>query len=130
MKKSGILHNEISQVIACLGHGDTIVIADAGLPIPKNVQRIDLALCKGVPSFMVVLETILSEMEVESCILAEELPKVSPDMYQQICQRISFPISFLSHEQFKQETMKAVAVIRTGEFTPYANIILKAGVVF
>lgn len=130
MKKTGILHPEIAQVIARLGHGDSLVIADAGLPIPKLVRRIDLALSPGVPPFLPVLEAVLAEIHVESAILAEELPKASPDFYGQLAGRISFPTIFLPHEQVKEETQKAVAVIRTGEFTPYANIILKAGVGF
>lgn len=39
-------------------------------------------------------------------------------------------ITFISHEELKEELKKCKAVIRTGEQTPYANVILRSGVVF
>lgn len=131
MKKIGILNSEISKIISELGHMDQIVICDAGLPIPSHVKRIDLALKKGVPSFEDTLQTVLTELQVEKMIYAEELSTKSPHIEQQIqtllpnteCQQVP-------HDQFKELTKNAKAVIRTGEFTPYANIILQAGVVF
>ncbi|HAQ1245761.1 TPA: D-ribose pyranase, partial [Enterococcus faecium] len=40
------------------------------------------------------------------------------------------PISFIPHEEMKKELNNCHAFIRTGEMTPYANIILVSGVVF
>ena len=56
MKKTPLINSEISAVIAQLGHMDTIVIGDMGLPIPDHVLRIDLAVRMGLPSFQDVLE--------------------------------------------------------------------------
>ncbi|UCD99739.1 MAG: D-ribose pyranase [Chloroflexota bacterium] len=131
MKKIGILNQEISAVIAGMGHMDTVVIADAGLPIPDETQRIDLALTGGVPGFLETLLVVLEELQVEKAIIAEEMVNTSPEMYkpaQEILKEV--PIVKVSHEEFKLQTRSARAVIRTGEFTPYANIILVAGVVF
>ena len=36
----------------------------------------------------------------------------------------------VSHEEFKRRSATARAVVRTGECTPYANIMLIAGVAF
>ena len=131
MKKIGTLNQPLSAVIAGLGHMDTLVVADAGLPIPPETQRIDLALTKGVPPFLETLKTVLSELQVESAIVAEEMTSASPDVYQGIIDLMgSTPINIVSHEAFKNRSASAAAVIRTGEFTPYANIILIAGVVF
>jgi D-ribose pyranase len=131
MKKSGILHPELARVIASLGHGDGLCIADAGLPVPAGVPRIDLALAPGLPAFLPVLEAILGEMAVESAVIAEELPARSPAMHREIERRLGkTPIQTMSHERFKQLTAGCRAVVRTGEFTPYANIILRSGVVF
>src|SRR5438132_210356 len=77
MKRGTLLHPELSRVIASLGHGDSLVIADAGLPIPAAVERIDLAFAPGKPAFMVVLEAVLAEMEVERAILAQEVKSAS-----------------------------------------------------
>ncbi len=110
---------------------DTLVIADAGLPIPTETQRIDLALTKGIPSFLETLQAVLSEMKVERAIVAEEMLSVSPHIYQAVKEALGdVPIETVSHTMFKEQTRSARAVIRTGEFTPYANVILVAGVVF
>lgn len=131
MKKTKLLNSEISYVISRLGHTQTISIGDAGLPIPEQVQRIDLALTKGVPGFLQVLDAVLSEMQVESIVLAEEIQKKSPEMEAEIIKR--FPdtkISYVTHANFKEKTKASEAVIRTGETTSYANIILVSGVTF
>jgi D-ribose pyranase len=131
MKKIGIINGPISAVIASLGHTDTVVIADAGLPIPAGPERIDLALSAGLPAFLDTLRVVLTEMQVERAVVAGEMLEVSPTVYQAIKALLGeTPIDTLPHESFKQQTRSARAVIRTGEFTPYANIILVAGVVF
>jgi D-ribose pyranase len=131
VKKIGILNQPISAVIAGLGHADTLVIADAGLPIPPETQRIDLALTKGIPTLLDTLRVVLTEMRVERAIVAEEMLKVSPNLYQAVEELLGdVPIETVTHLVFKEHTRSARAVIRTGEFTPYANIILVAGVIF
>jgi D-ribose pyranase len=138
MKKLGLLHPELSHVVASLGHTDTIVIADAGLPIPDGVLRIDLAYRAGQPPFLSVLEAILAELEVESATLALEMQTLTPKaFYKKVLGRLEElakvkkqGVHFVSHEDFKVQTLRAKAVVRTGEFTPYANVILESGVVF
>jgi D-ribose pyranase len=131
VKKIGILNQPISSVIAGLGHMDTLVVADAGLPIPQETQRIDLALVEGIPGFLDTLRAVLTEMEVERAVVAEEMRETSPGVYEAIKKLLAdVPIEAVPHSAFKERTHSARAVIRTGEFTPYANIILVAGVVF
>lgn len=131
MKKIGILNQPVSAVIAGLGHTDALVIADAGLPIPQETQRIDLALTQGIPSFLDTLDAVLVEMQVEKAIIAREMLEASPNLHAAIAKRLgNIPIETVTHVSFKEQTRSARAVIRTGEFTPYANIILVSGVVF
>ena len=131
MKKSELINQPISAVLAGMGHMDELVIADAGLPIPETTQRIDLALTENVPRFLDALRVVLSELQVESAVVAEEMEAVSPGIYEQIEGLLGdLPIRKVSHVQFKERTRSAKAVVRTGEFSPYANIILVAGVVF
>lgn len=131
MKKTGVINQPISAVIAGLGHTDRLVIADVGLPIPVNVQRIDLALKPGLPGFMETLETVLLEMQVEKAIIAAEISEHNSKIESSIKTTLGdIPIEIIPHELFKQETHTAAAIIRTGEITPYANIILISGVVF
>lgn len=129
MKKLGVINQPIAAVIAGLGHTDTLAIADAGLPIPAEPQRIDLALMAGVPRFLDTLRVVLLEMQVEKAIIAREMRKVSPQIYDAIAAMLGdIPIEEVDHTDFKAQTRVARAVIRTGEHTPYANIILVAGV--
>ena len=131
MKKIGVLNQPLSRVLAGLGHMDTLVIADAGLPIPLSTERIDLAVSAGIPAFLDVLRAVLSEMEVQGAVVAEEMLQRSPQMYEALRALLGdVPIQTVPHEQFKARTAEARAVVRTGEFTPYANVILIAGVVF
>jgi D-ribose pyranase len=131
MKKTGVINSPISTVIAELGHMDTLTIADAGLPIPKEVQRIDLALAKGIPSFIDTLRVVLLEMQVEKVTIAAEMKQISPNLLTEVQSLVSdIPVDFVPHQQFKDLTKLSRAIIRTGEFTPYANIILVSGVVF
>ena len=131
MKRQGILNSHISEVLSRLGHTDTIVIADCGLPIPDETIRIDLAIKLGNPSFIETLEAVIEDMAVEKVTLANEISENNPKVQGEVQELIKgIPAQYLSHEQFKLETKKAKAVIRTGEATPYANIILHAGVIF
>ncbi|MED3575317.1 D-ribose pyranase [Cytobacillus praedii] len=131
MKKLGILNSHISEVLSRLGHTDTIVIADCGLPIPDETIRIDLALKQGDPSFIDTLETLLEDMAVEKATLAVEIKEQNKQIDEKVTSILKdVSIEYISHEEFKSQTKKAKAVIRTGEVTPYANIILHAGVIF
>lgn len=131
MKKSGILNAELMRVIALMGHTDLLAIADSGLPIPPSVLRIDLALVAGLPSFAQALQAILNELQVESATVAEEMRQRSAALYQATRQLLgATPLQHVSHEQFKGLLPRVRAVVRTGEQTPYANIILQSGVTF
>jgi D-ribose pyranase len=131
MKKSTLLNAELSYTIATLGHTDMLVIADAGLPIPPETGRIDLALTRGIPSAEQTLRVVLEEMQVEKAILAEEVGANNPQFLQTVKEMLpGVPLEFMPHSEFKALSRDARAVVRTGEFSPYANIILCSGVVF
>lgn len=131
MKKTTLLQSELSYTIATLGHLDTLVIADAGLPIPAETVRIDLALTQGVPRANQTLKVVLEEMKVEKVILAEEAKDRNPQFLRDVQELLpGVPVQFVTHLEFKTRTASARAVVRTGEFSPYANVILVSGVVF
>jgi D-ribose pyranase len=128
MKKNGIINAPISRVISMIGHTDMITIADAGLPIPSSVERIDLALKRNIPRFIDTLSEILDNLHIEKAIVADELLSVSPKMYEDILKVIPKElIDTIPHIEFKLKTSESKAIIRTGEFTPYANVILVSG---
>ena len=131
MKKTTLLQSDLSYIIATLGHLDRLVIADAGLPIPEETMRIDLALTRGVPGAVQTLKVVLEEMKVEQVILAEEVRDRNPQFLAAVQELMpDVPVEFVAHTEFKSRTASARAVVRTGEFAPYANVILVAGVVF
>ena len=128
MKKIGMINAPLSRVVALLGHSDSLVIADAGLPIPDQVERIDLALKRGIPGFLETLEVVLSEMYAERAIVADEMLEFSAEIHKNVQQLLGdAPVDSLPHTEFKEMTRHAKAVVRTGEFTPFSNIILIAG---
>ncbi|ASS72841.1 D-ribose pyranase [Bacillus atrophaeus] len=131
MKKHGILNSHLAKILADLGHTDKIVIADAGLPVPDSVLKIDLSLKPGIPGFKDVTELLTEEMVVEKVTAASEIKTANPQIANFIENQFKKqPVEYLSHEEFKQLTKEAKAIIRTGEVTPYANCILQAGVFF
>ncbi|MBD8837338.1 D-ribose pyranase [Paenibacillus sp. FSL K6-4396] len=132
MKRNGMLNSHISKILSDLGHTDLIVIADAGLPVPDGVLKIDLALKLGTPSFREVVEAIAEDMVIEKVIVAEEIREGNPVAMQFIKEKFGEEAidASVSHEQFKALTRQVKAVIRTGEATPYGNCILQSGVHF
>lgn len=132
-RNSGTLNAQLARVISELGHTDGLVVTDAGLPIPPGVERVDLAIRENLPRFLNVLDAVLDEVQVEGALLAEEIRRHSPAMLEEIQERfarLNVPLRFIPHTEFKQATASARAAVRSGEFTPYANVLLTAGVVF
>lgn len=127
MKRGKLLNAELSGLIAAMGHGDLLVIGDAGLPVPPGVRCIDLAVTRGVPGFFDVLDAVLAEMVVERSAWAAE---ASTDLNDALRSRDVGASDILSHHDLKAASTRARAIVRTGEFTPYANICLWSGVAF
>jgi D-ribose pyranase len=131
VKKTALLNSQICEVISKMGHKDTLAIGDCGLPIPASSKRIDIALIKNVPGFIETLKSILTELQIEEVIVAKETEGVSPNIFNEIKKAVGdVKITFITHEELKYQLKECKAVVRTGEQTPYANIILKSGVVF
>ena len=133
MKRGGVLNSNLSRIIASMGHTDKLVVCDAGLPIPKNSDVVDLALTKNIPGFMDTLKVILEELKVEEAIVTNELVIGNSKFYKEINSLLNgTKIKKVNHEKFKEITRNGgnVTFVRTGEATPYANIILISGVTF
>ena len=131
MKKTGTLNARLSRIIASMGHGDRLVICDAGLPIPRGSEVVDLALRPGVPRFIETLSTVLEELEVESAVIADEMK--GNGVHDGLTALLNgIPVSSVSHDDFRGMTRENgnIAFVRTGETTAYANVILVSGVTF
>jgi D-ribose pyranase len=132
-KNSGTLNSQLSRVFSELGHTDQVVVTDAGLPIPAQVERVDLALAEGIPSFLQVLDQTLAEIVIQGAIAPAEIEQESPKMLAALRERLdrlAVELTLVPHAEFKQRSGLARAAIRSGEFTPYANVILTCGVMY
>lgn len=131
MKKTGILNSDISRVVADMGHMDWLGIGDAGTPVPEGTEKIDLAVHAGLPAFTDVLKEVLKELQVQKIYVAEEIKKQNPQQLENIKHILpNVEIEFIPHSQLKKDLKQAKAFIRTGEETPYSNVILESGVIF
>lgn len=131
MKKRGIINAQLAGLIAGLGHKDTFMIGDGGMPIPKGIEIVDLALCGGVPTFRQVMDAVLDEAEIEGYTIAEEIVEKNPELLNYIREKLPCAESgMIPHTELKEMSKTVKFAIRTGEFTPYPNIILRAGVAF
>ena len=133
MKKIGTLNTPLSRVLAGMGHTDRLVICDAGLPIPRGKEVVDLALRPGLPGFLDTLDVVLEELQVERAIYADELEARGNGVYGALRDRLSgVETEHVPHEAFKKLCCEdgVTAFVRTGEATPYANVILCSGVTF
>ncbi|MGI4855416.1 MAG: D-ribose pyranase [Janthinobacterium lividum] len=132
MKKTPLLNAALSRLVATLGHGDMVLVADAGMPAPHGtaVEVIDLALTPGTPDIATTLRVLLAEMQVESHVVASETLARGDAWLQGLPDAAIGTRKEVSHEALKQLSHRARAVVRTGECTPYANLMLVAGVTF
>lgn len=138
MKRTQLLNRHLSRLVAELGHLDEITIADAGLPIPQNVPVIDLAISPAEPRMATIMKALAEELVLEGAIIASQSQKTNAETLLNEC--LDFFIysnglktitpHLIAHEDFKSRTAYSKAVIRTGEITPYCNIILQSGVAF
>ncbi|MEU6666383.1 D-ribose pyranase [Streptomyces sp. NPDC046727] len=129
MKKAGILNRHLAGALAELGHGDGVLVCDAGMPVPAGPRLVDLAFRAGVPSFAEVLDGLLAELVVEGATAAEEIRAANPAATALLEGR--FPgLALVPHERLKDLSAGARLIVRTGEARPYANVLLRCGVFF
>jgi len=132
MKRCGHLNREVSRVLARMGHTDCIVIADCGLPVPEGIECIDLSIAMGEPTFVRVLDSVLADFKAERALFATEAKEHNPAVTTRASRLRDeqVQVDFVAHETLKILARQARAVIRTGEATPYANVLLYSGVIF
>ncbi|MFD8262827.1 D-ribose pyranase [Streptomyces griseoluteus] len=129
MKKAGILNRHLAGAVAALGHGDGVLVCDAGMPIPDGPRVVDLAFRAGVPTFAQVLDGLLDELAVEGATAAEEVQAANTEASALLDARLP-GLALVPHEELKRLSARARLVVRTGEARPYANVLLCCGVFF
>jgi D-ribose pyranase len=129
MKETGFLNRQISDVISMMGHMDELIVCDAGFPVPLGVRTVDISLAKDKPTVIELLEELTKHFSVEKLVMANETKNVSPTRFNAIVSLFpkDMPVETIPHTAFKQKSSKVKAVIRTGDFTAYSNVLLVSG---
>lgn len=129
MKEVGILNRDLAAVLSEQGHGDLLMVADAGFAIPKDMEVIDLALSENVPLVLDVLSELKKYFSVEKMYLSRETGEVNPSHFKNVTGMFGprVELEILEHDELKALSHKVKAVIRTGDFTAYGNVILVSG---
>ncbi|MFO7935672.1 MAG: D-ribose pyranase [Bacteroidales bacterium] len=129
MKEVGILNRDIAAAISGQGHGDLMMVADAGFAIPADLEVIDISISENKPMVMDVLEELSRFFSVEKMYMSNETEEISPSHFKRVSGAFGedVEIETLPHPELKELSKKVKTVIRTGDFTAYGNVILVSG---
>jgi D-ribose pyranase len=128
MKRSGILHPDLSRLLASTGHTDYLTICDRGFPVPVGLERIDLALIDGIPTVLDVLRAVHAEWAIDRVLITHEMAEVSPARVEELQAIVGeAPLERVSHLELKRLAAGARGTVRTADTVPYANIIVVSG---
>jgi D-ribose pyranase len=128
MKKRGILNPAICSLLAELGHTDELLIVDAAYPLPTDGHVIDLTLTQGIPRLPDVLRAVADELVIESIAVPAEIKDYSPRLYQEIIKILGeVDVDEVPFHEFKEQSLDVKGIIRTAEFSSYANVRIVAG---
>jgi len=129
MKETGAINRGIDAAISKQGHGDLLMVTDAGFAIPLEVEVIDLSLDENKPMVLEVLEMLKKYFSVEKLIMANETKNISPTLFSNISKAFGdgVPVETIEHSALKEMSKTVKAIIRTGDFTAYGNVILVSG---
>ena len=126
MKRATILNRDLSAALASLGHGDLLIVCDAGFPVPNDARRIDLAVCRDLPRLEPVLEAIAAECVFEKLTVGHEVRDYNPPLHRELTRIFpGLPVEFVPHADIMtQLVQRAKIIVRTGAFNPWGNIVL------
>jgi D-ribose pyranase len=126
MRETGTLNRDISDVLSTLGHTDEMIVCDAGFAIPQGVRTIDIALAKDKPTVLELLTELKEHFSVEKVVVADATRNVSPTRFHAIQDVFgdNVPVEVIPLAEFKLRARGVKAVVRTGDFTAYSNVLL------
>ncbi len=129
MKEIGIVNRNIAAIISEQGHNDLLMVVDAGFAIPRDVEVIDISMAENKPMVLDFLAELRKFYSVEKMIIANQTKDVSPTLFEGISKSFgeNVNIETVDHSELKEMAKTVKAVIRTGDFTAYGNVILVSG---
>ena len=128
MKKGGIYHPGISQLLASAGHTDWFTVCDRGFPVPVGPERIDLALTDDIPTVLDVVRLVEAEFHIDRVLVANEALIAAPHWVDDLRALLGeIPLLHIDHLELKRLSNGGRATIRTGDTVPYSNVIIVSG---
>jgi D-ribose pyranase len=127
--KTGILNPAINDLLCRIRHTNTLVIADRGFPFWPHIETVDIALVDDIPQVLDVLRALTRNFVVAQAFMAEEFLSVNkPKTKDAFTAALNgTPILYEPHVVFKRRVPQAIGLIRTGDTTQYANLVLESG---
>jgi D-ribose pyranase len=128
MLKAGILNPSINSLLSRVRHTNTLVISDRGFPFWPQIETIDISLVDDIPTVLLVLNAIKGNFTIGHAFAAQEfLTANSKTTIATLEANLSgVPITYEPHIEFKRRVPTAIGLIRTGDTTQYANLILES----
>jgi D-ribose pyranase len=128
VRRGGILHPALGHLLSSTGHTDYFTVCDRGFPVPLGPERIDLALVDDMPTVLDVVRAVMAEWSIDRVIISHEMDDISPERVAELERLLGeVPLERVSHLELKRLAATAHATVRTGDTTPYANLILVSG---
>jgi D-ribose pyranase len=128
MKRGPLLNPALNHLLASTGHTDYFTVCDRGFPVPLEPERIDLALTDDIPTVLDVLKLIAVEFHIDRVVIPAEVHDIAPHRVDELKAILGdIPLYPVPHLEFKRLSHSARATVRTGDSTPYGNIIIVSG---
>jgi len=128
MLKTGFLNPQINSLLSRVRHTNTLVIADRGFPFWPMIETVDISVVDALPTVLQLLQAIRPNFQIGKAWMAQEFLKANNAKT-----RAAFTDGLqgieLTHEphiEFKKRIPHAIGLIRTGDTTQYANIVLES----
>lgn len=128
MLKTGILNPQINSLLSRVRHTNTLVLADRGFPFWPNIETVDIALTDDIPTVTDVFRAIQGNFTIGHLFMAEQFRAENPPEILARLARLTgkIPITWEPHDTMKLRVSSAIGLIRTGDTTQYANMILQS----
>jgi len=128
MLKTGILNPQINSLLSRVRHTNMIVIADRGFPNWPMVETVDISQVDDVPTVLAVLAAVRLNFQIEKAWMARKFQEQnSPEIRAAFSAVLNgLEVSHEPHDELKKRVPHAIGLIRTGDTTQYANVILES----
>ena len=128
MLKTGVLNPQINSLLSRVRHTNTLVIADRGFPFWPMIETVDISLVDDVPTVLAVLRAVLPNFHIGKAFMAQEfLERNNAKTRTAFTEALGgIQLTHEAHLEFKKRVPHAIGLIRTGDTTQFANVILES----